>query len=47
MYSANFFHFMTATANMALVDKFEDHQHEVLDQIIHDNQLKVKTGAEY
>lgn len=47
MYPTNFFHFMTATANMALVDKFEDHQHEVLDQIIYVNHLKVKAGVDY
>lgn len=47
MYSANFFHFITATTNMPLIDQFNDHPHEVLDQIIRDNHLKVKTGVEY
>lgn len=47
MYSANFFHFMASAANMALIDKFNDHPHDVLDQIIRDNQLKVKNGVEY
>lgn len=47
MYSANFFHFITANKNMPLIDKFNDHPHAVLNQIIHDNQLKVKTGVEY
>lgn len=47
MYPTNFFHFMTATANMALIDKFENHQHEVLDQIIYVNHLKVKAGVDY
>lgn len=47
MYSANFFHFMTATKNMPLIDQFNDHPHEVLDQIICDNHLKVKNGVEY
>lgn len=47
MYSANFFHFITATRNMPLIDQFNDHPHAVLDQIIRDNHLKVKTGVEY
>ena len=47
MYSANFFHFITTTKNMPLIDKFNDHPHEVLDQIICDNHLKVKAGVDY
>lgn len=47
MYSANFFHFITATKNMPLIDQFNDNPHAVLDRIIRDNHLKVKNGAEY
>lgn len=47
MYPTNFFHFMVTTANMKLVDQFEDQPHTVLDQIIRLKNLKVKNGADY